>query len=131
VLRDHGNRRHCQSEAAQAFIAQLRALGARFALDDFGAGLSSFAYLRTLKADLLKIDGSFVKDLHRDAQHRAVVQAICQVAAAFDMRTVAEWVESEAVLQELRAIGIDYAQGYFTGRPVAVHSWSALQQAAA
>ncbi len=110
-------------DAAQAFIARLRTLGARFALDDFGAGLSSFAYLRTLQADFLKIDGSFVKDLHQDAQHRAIVESIHRVAAAFNMRTVAEWVENEAVLDELRAIGIDYAQGWHTGRPVAVESW--------
>ncbi|WP_066340395.1 putative bifunctional diguanylate cyclase/phosphodiesterase [Azohydromonas lata] len=115
-------------EAAQAFIARLRALGARFALDDFGAGLSSFSYLRTLQADVLKIDGSFIKDLDQDAQHRAIVEAIHRVASAFDMRTVAEWVENEAVLDELRAIGIDYAQGWHTGRPVAVESWSALQR---
>ncbi|MDZ5460666.1 putative bifunctional diguanylate cyclase/phosphodiesterase [Azohydromonas lata] len=112
-------------EAAQAVIAQLRALGARFALDDFGAGMSSFAYLHLLKADVLKIDGGFVKDLHRDPRHRAIVESIHHVAAAFDMRTVAEWVENEAILDELRAIGIDYAQGYFTGRPVPLKSWNA------
>ncbi|WP_157268993.1 putative bifunctional diguanylate cyclase/phosphodiesterase [Azohydromonas aeria] len=115
-------------EAAQAFISRLRSLGARFALDDFGAGLSSFSYLRTLQADLLKIDGSFVRNLDQDAQHRAIVESIHRVASAFDMRTVAEWVENEAVLDELRAIGIDYAQGWHTGRPVAAEIWSASQR---
>jgi diguanylate cyclase (GGDEF)-like protein/PAS domain S-box-containing protein len=114
-------------EAAQAIIAQLRALGARFALDDFGAGMSSFAYLRMLRADVLKIDGSFVKELHRSAQQRAIVESIHHVAAAFDMRTVAEWVENETIMDELRVIGIDYAQGYFTGKPVPLRNWNGGQ----
>lgn len=112
-------------EAAQSFIARLRALGTRFALDDFGAGLSSFAYLRTLKADLLKIDGSFVRDMHLDAHNRVIVESIHRVARAFNMRTVAEWVENDAILGTLHDIGIDYAQGWRTGRPVPVEEWGA------
>ncbi|WP_051243061.1 EAL domain-containing protein [Azohydromonas australica] len=110
-------------ESAQAFIARFSTLGVRFALDDFGVGLSSFAYLHSLKADLLKIDGSFVRGLHRDPQRRVIVESLHRVASAFNMRTVAEWVENDTILSELCTIGIDYAQGYFTGRPIPVRDW--------
>ncbi|AKJ30264.1 EAL domain-containing protein [Caldimonas brevitalea] len=111
--------------AALHFIATLRQLGARFALDDFGAGLSSFAYLKTLPVDYVKIDGSFVKSLAEDALNRAIVESIHRIARLSGLETVAEWVESEAVLQELRVIGVDHAQGWGVGKPVPVESVSA------
>jgi EAL domain-containing protein (putative c-di-GMP-specific phosphodiesterase class I) len=90
----------------------LKALGSRFALDDFGSGLSSFAYLKTLPVDFLKIDGMFIRDIHEDPIHLAMVQSINEVGHLMGMETVAEFVESDAIIQVLREVGVDYAQGY-------------------
>ena len=84
----------------------------QFALDDFGTGLSSFSYLKTLPVDFLKIDGQFVENVTHDPVDRSMVEAICQVGRAMGIATVAERVESEAVLEALKAIGVDYAQGF-------------------
>ncbi|MCW7536886.1 EAL domain-containing protein [Aquabacterium sp. A7-Y] len=112
--------------AALHFIQRLRALGVRFALDDFGAGLSSFAYLKTLPVDYVKIDGSFVKSLVEDPVNRAIVESIHRIARLSGLQTVAEWVESEAVLEALRQIGVDHAQGWGVGKPVPIESVAAL-----
>ncbi|MCR5867897.1 EAL domain-containing protein [Aquincola sp. J276] len=104
-------------EAAHRFIAAWRKRGARFALDDFGVGLSSFSYLRQLAVDVVKIDGSFVKDMHTDAQNRAIVESIHRVAMVCGLQTVAEWVENADILSALQEIGVHYAQGWHTGRP--------------
>jgi len=104
-------------DAAHRFIAAWRARGARFALDDFGVGLSSFSYLRQLQVDVVKIDGSFVKTMDTDAQNRAIVESIHRVASVCKLKTVAEWVENAAILDALREIGVDYAQGYHLGKP--------------
>lgn len=104
-------------EAAHRFIAAWRSRGARFALDDFGVGLSSFSYLRQLQVDVVKIDGSFVKTMHTDAQNRAIVESIHRVASVCQLKTVAEWVENADILDALREIGVDYAQGYHLGKP--------------
>jgi len=104
--------------AAHRFIEALRALGCHFALDDFGSGLSSFAYLKTLPVDLIKIDGMFVKDIAEDPIDLAMVTAISRIGQVMGKRTIAEFVESEAVLERLREIGVDFAQGYHIGRPV-------------
>lgn len=104
-------------EAAHRFIAAWRKRGARFALDDFGVGLSSFSYLRQLAVDVVKIDGSFVKDMHTDAQNHAIVESIHRVATVCGLQTVAEWVENEAILGALQQIGVHYAQGWHMGRP--------------
>ena len=102
---------------ARAFIDAMRARGCRVALDDFGSGLSSFAYLKTLPVDILKIDGMFVRDVETNPLDMAVVNAVTSVARALGKITVAEWVESEATLERLREAGVDRAQGFVLHRP--------------
>jgi len=98
-------------------MRELKARGCKFALDDFGTGLSSFMYLKTLPVDYLKIDGQFISHVADDPVDRSMVEAICKVGKALGIETVAECVESQAVLDELERIGIDYAQGYYLARP--------------
>ncbi|HEX5207490.1 MAG TPA: EAL domain-containing protein [Steroidobacteraceae bacterium] len=98
-------------------MRELKARGCKFSLDDFGTGLSSFMYLKTLPVDYLKIDGQFISHVADDAVDRSMVEAICKVGKALGIETVAECVDSQAVLDELRRIGIDYAQGYFLAKP--------------
>ncbi len=105
-------------QTAHHFIASLRARGCKFALDDFGSGLSSFAYLRNLPVDVLKIDGQFVKDIAHDPVSLAMVKSIHEIGCLMGKRTVAEFVESPAILAVLREIGVHYAQGYAVGYPV-------------
>ncbi len=102
---------------AMRFITALRGLGCVFVLDDFGAGLSSFGYLRNLPVGLIKIDGQFVKGLTRDPIQRALVEAINQIGHVMQMRTVAESVEDAQTLEALQAIQVDYAQGFHVARP--------------
>ena len=92
-------------------IQELRQLGCRFALDDFGAGMSSFGYLKHLPVDYLKIDGSFIRDLATDSTNRAMVEAIHRMGHVMGKRTIGEFAESMATVQILHAIGVDYAQG--------------------
>ncbi len=99
------------------FMHALKARGCRFALDDFGTGLSSFGYLKTLPVDYLKIDGRFVKDLNEDAFDCAIVQAVQQVGRVLGIKTIAESAETQPILERLRVIGVDYAQGYAIARP--------------
>lgn len=102
---------------AAVFMSEMRTLGIRIALDDFGAGTSSFGYLKTLPVDVLKIDGQFISDLPHDALDLAAVRCFRDVARVVGMHTVAEFVETEAVLAQLGEIGIDFAQGYLVHRP--------------
>ncbi|MDH3714652.1 MAG: EAL domain-containing protein [Gammaproteobacteria bacterium] len=102
---------------AQRFIGALQELGCAFSLDDFGTGFSSLKYLRELTVDYLKIDGSFVSNVHQDPVNSAMVKAIHQVGRVVGTKTVAEFVENDEILEHLRGIGIDYAQGYGIGRP--------------
>ncbi|MEL6384504.1 MAG: EAL domain-containing protein [Cyanobacteria bacterium J06626_18] len=104
------------SEATE-FIHQMRNLGVKFALDDFGSGLSSFAYLRKLRVDFLKIDGSLIRNILQEPHNLAIVQLINHIAHMMDMQTIAEFVEDEATLVCLRNIGIDHAQGYGIAKP--------------
>jgi len=96
----------------------LRACGCKIALDDFGSGLSSFAYLRNLPVDVLKIDGQFVRDIDRDPVSLAMVKSIHEIGCLMGKRTVAEFVESQALVAILQEIGVHYAQGYAVGYPV-------------
>jgi diguanylate cyclase (GGDEF)-like protein len=102
------------------FMRELKARGCRFSLDDFGTGLSSFMYLKTLPVDFLKIDGQFIAQIASDPVDRSMVEAISKVGRALGIATVAECVESAAVLDELRRIGVDFAQGYFVARPAPI-----------
>jgi EAL domain-containing protein (putative c-di-GMP-specific phosphodiesterase class I) len=104
------------AEAAR-LVAALRERGCRFALDDFGSGLSSFSYLKRLPFDLLKIDGSLVKEMTREATARVLVEAIHGIGRRLGMETVAESVEDEATLGALEALGVEYAQGYVIAAP--------------
>jgi len=103
---------------ARVFIEQLRALGVRFSLDDFGTGLSSFAYLKNLQVDSLKIDGGFVRDILDDPVSESMVGAINQVGQAMQLKTVAEFVENDGIRQKLTRIGVDYGQGFGLHKPV-------------
>lgn len=107
---------------ATRLIEQVRAHGCAFGLDDFGSGLSSFAYLQALPVDFLKIDGAFVRDVVDDPVDRAIVRSINDVAKVMGMETIAEFVESEDIVRILREIGVDYAQGFWTGRPAEMES---------
>ena len=104
-------------DEAREFIGQIRGLGCRFSLDDFGTGLSSFAYLKNLKVNYLKIDGSFVRDILKDPVSESMVAAINQVGHAMQLRTVAEFVENDAIRGKLVRIGVDYGQGFGLGKP--------------
>ncbi|HEX5357610.1 MAG TPA: PAS domain S-box protein [Aquabacterium sp.] len=102
---------------AASFIDGMRQSGVRMALDDFGSGASSFGYLKTLPVDYLKIDGQFIKDIVNDPLDQATVRCFCEVAHLLGIKTVAEFVETEAVLQTLHGIGVDHAQGYLVHKP--------------
>ena len=104
-------------EEAVAFIASMRSLGAKVALDDFGAGASSFAYLRALPVDLLKIDGQFVKHLLDEPIHAVAVKCFVDLAKVLGLETIAEWVEDETTLGALRRLGVDHVQGFLLHRP--------------
>lgn len=102
---------------AGRFVQDIRRLGMRLALDDFGAGSSSFGYLKALQVDYLKIDGQFIKDVVHDPLDRAAVRCFCDVARVMGLKTVGEFVETDPILQELLSLGVDYAQGYLIHRP--------------
>jgi EAL domain-containing protein (putative c-di-GMP-specific phosphodiesterase class I) len=102
---------------AVRFINSLKQRGCRFALDDFGSGLSSFAYLKNLPVDFVKIDGVFVKDIIDNPLDFAMVRSINEIGQLMDKKTIAEFVENETILDKLRSLGVDYVQGYGIGRP--------------
>lgn len=98
-------------QRAGVFVGKLRARGCRFALDDFGSGMSSFEYLKHLAVDYIKIDGAFVRDMTRDPVDRAMVESINHIGHVLGKRTIAEYVETLEALESLRRLGVDYAQG--------------------
>ena len=116
---------------ATRFFDAMRVHGCRFALDDFGSGLSSFAYLKTLPVDFLKIDGQFVRDALTDALDRATVRCIQEVAHVVGKQTIAEFVESLEVRELLRAMGVDFAQGFAIHRPEPIEAMLRLAGPAA
>ena len=104
-------------ERAEALIRRLRRLGCAVALDDFGTGLSSLAYLRQLPVTMLKIDGSFVRDILKDSRAESMVRAIAQLARSMSIATVGEYVETEEIRARIATLGVDYGQGFAIGRP--------------
>ncbi len=104
--------------SARMRIEQIQSLGCRFALDDFGVGFSSFYSLKQLPVDLVKIDGSFIKDLTHNKEDQVLVHSLAQAIQGFKNTSVAEFVASEDIFKLIREFGIDYAQGYFIGEPV-------------
>jgi diguanylate cyclase (GGDEF)-like protein len=117
--------------AVERFMRELRKLGCRFSLDDFGSGLSSFAYLKDLPVDFLKIDGRFIRNICADTVDDAMVEAIVRIGRAMGIKTVAEHVESEAAAERLAVLGVDYAQGFYYARPALVHEGDLCRLAAA
>ena len=107
--------------AASNFMHKLADIGCRFVLDDFGAGLSSFAYLKDLPVDFLKIDGRLVRDMLDDQINYTMVKAINEVGQSLGKQTIAEFVESEILFEAVREIGVDFAQGYVIGKPQIQH----------
>ena len=105
------------------FMQELKKLGCKFSLDDFGSGLSSFTYLKNLPVDYLKIDGQFIRNVVDDSVDESMVRAISQVGHAMGIETIAERVETKQVLEKLGAIGIEFAQGFYIARPTSVRSF--------
>ena len=106
------------TEIANKVIDEIRAIGCQFALDDFGTGFSSLHYLKQMPVDYLKIDGSFISNLHQDKGDRVVVQALVNIAREYGHKTIAEFVESREIMTVLEELGVDYAQGYYIGKPL-------------
>jgi diguanylate cyclase (GGDEF)-like protein/PAS domain S-box-containing protein/excisionase family DNA binding protein len=104
-------------DVTQEFIAQMKHLNCRFALDDFGAGFSSFYFLKRFEVDYLKIDGSFVRELASDSASRLFVRALCDVARGLNKQVIAEWVEDKAVMAILMEMGVQYGQGFLFAHP--------------
>ncbi|WP_370467312.1 putative bifunctional diguanylate cyclase/phosphodiesterase [Caballeronia sp. BR00000012568055] len=117
-------------ENTQRFIARVHDMGGKIALDDFGAGYTSFKYLKALSADALKIDGEFVRSMCAHPADIAIVEAIVALARNLGMRSVAEWVEDIDTLRALQEIGVDYVQGYLIARPQDSSAIIAAQSAA-
>lgn len=111
-----------QISYAQKFISKMKNLGVKFALDDFGSGLCSFTYLKNLPVDYLKIDGSLVKAIVNEEYDRAIVSSINEVAHLMGIKTIAEFVETDRILEHIGKTSIDYVQGYVIGKPVTIAS---------
>ena len=105
------------------FITQLKDLGVRVAIDDFGAGYTSFRNLQMLHVDTVKIDGSYVKDLSQSPENQVFVRTLVGLAKSFDIKTVAEWVGSDEDAALLQSFGVDYLQGFYFGEPVIDPGW--------
>jgi EAL domain-containing protein (putative c-di-GMP-specific phosphodiesterase class I) len=103
---------------AESLMRRLRHIGCGVALDDFGNGLSSLSCLRSLPVTMLKIDGSFVRDVLKDARAESMVRAIAQLARSMSITTVAEYVETEAISIRIAELGVDYGQGFAIGKPI-------------
>ena len=102
---------------AGKLMAELREMGCQFALDDFGSGLSSFGYLKKLPIDYLKVDGAFIRDIHKDETDRIFVKSIIDIGHTLNIKTICEFIENEEMLETVRELGADYVQGFAIGRP--------------
>lgn len=111
-------------EASEEFVARIKALGAKFALDDFGAGYTSFRNLKALDIDILKIDGSFITGLAQSRENQLFVRTLIDLARNFGMKTVAEWVDNENDARILKALGIDFLQGFYISKPERRPEWT-------
>jgi EAL domain-containing protein (putative c-di-GMP-specific phosphodiesterase class I) len=109
-------------EKTKQFIYRLQQIGCQFALDDFGTGMASLAYLKELPLNIVKIDGLFVRDLTTNPLSEAIVSAIVHIANVKETQTIAEYVENAGILERLKALGVDYAQGFYLGKPKPI-SW--------
>jgi diguanylate cyclase (GGDEF)-like protein len=110
-------------EASIEFVSEIKSLGASFAIDDFGAGYTSFRNLKALDIDILKIDGSFVTGVASSRENQLFVRTLLDLARNFGMKTVAEWVDNEADAMLLKGLGVDYLQGFLLGRPETNPVW--------
>jgi EAL domain-containing protein (putative c-di-GMP-specific phosphodiesterase class I) len=102
----------------QSFIKKIKRFKCKFSLDDFGSGYSSYSYLKSLDVDYLKIDGIFVKDLPNNATDIAIVKSMNEIAHSLNLKTIAEYVENDAILAILKEMGVDYAQGWGIQKPI-------------
>jgi EAL domain-containing protein (putative c-di-GMP-specific phosphodiesterase class I) len=101
-------------------INNLKAIGCKFLLDDFGSGMSSFAYLKNLPVDYIKMDGSFIKDITRNEIDFAMAQSVQNIAKAMKIKTIAEFVECVDTMKLLELMGVDYGQGFYLGKPMPI-----------
>lgn len=99
------------------FITQIKALGAKIAIDDFGTGYSNFEHILKLNVDYIKIDGSLIKGIQQDKKHKIIVETIVDFAKKVGSKTIAEFVSDEEIFKNIKEIGVDFSQGYFTGKP--------------
>ena len=113
---------------ATRFMNRLKGEGFTFALDDFGAGFSSFGYLRTLPVDYVKIDGSFVQNIDESLVSYTMVDSINSIGHVMGLKTIAEFVKSEAIMDKVIELGVDYGQGYFSPKPCPLTSRSSAAQ---
>ncbi len=104
-------------EQTRDMINNIRSLGCKFALDDFGAGFCSFNYLKSFPVDYIKIDGQFIQNLINDETDQVLVRSMVEIASQLGKKTIAEFVETSGTVEKLKEIGVDYAQGYLLGRP--------------
>jgi EAL domain-containing protein (putative c-di-GMP-specific phosphodiesterase class I) len=112
-------------EESMRFVSRVRALGAKVAIDDFGAGYTSFRNLQSLKVDMVKVDGTFVKGLADSRDNQIFVRTLVDLAKNFNLSTVAEWVSDAREADILRAFGVDYLQGFYFGKPEIKEHWTA------
>jgi EAL domain-containing protein (putative c-di-GMP-specific phosphodiesterase class I) len=106
------------------FVSRVRALGAKVAIDDFGAGYTSFRNLQSLNVDMVKVDGSFVKGLADSRDNQIFVRTLVDLAKNFKLETVAEWVADAREADILRAFDVDYLQGFYYGKPDTKEPWT-------
>jgi EAL domain-containing protein (putative c-di-GMP-specific phosphodiesterase class I) len=102
---------------AKAFVSELKKLGCSFAIDDFGAGFTSFSYIRQLNVDFVKIDGAFIKNIDKSEEDRLFVKALVDLAQGLRIKTIAEFVETKEAMVYLQQLGVDFVQGYYLSKP--------------